>query len=158
MICPYCGHFRKANATMVGRVRRGKDISALCTKCSKRFMVNAETILEGEDETEIVMCRICRTRQAEPGMLLCNDCWSYQNERRQTRQRQEKVEKERKERRCLKPKKSIDELNEEANRANDRRVFSGHKSLINCVHIIDSMDDGIAGYLSAIRADGGDAE
>lgn len=43
-------------------------------------------------------------------------------------------------------------------RANDRRVFSGHKSLINCVHIIDSMDDGIAGYLSAIRADGGDAE
>lgn len=114
MICPYCGHFRKANATMVGRVRRGRDISALCTKCGKRFMVSAETILEGEDETEVVMCRICKTRQAEPGMLLCNDCWSYQNEKRQTRQRQEKVEKERKERRCLKPKKSIDELNEEA--------------------------------------------
>ena len=33
-------------------------------------------------------------------------------------------------------------------RADDRRVFSGHKSLINCVHIIDNM----------IRADGGDAE
>lgn len=43
-------------------------------------------------------------------------------------------------------------------RAEDRRVFSGHRSLINCVHIIDNMDDGIAGYLSAIRADGGDGE
>lgn len=43
-------------------------------------------------------------------------------------------------------------------RADDRRVFSGHKALINCVHIIDNMDDGIAGYLSAIRADGGDGE
>ena len=43
-------------------------------------------------------------------------------------------------------------------RADDRRVFSGHKSLINCVHIIDNMNDVTTGYLSAIRADGGDAE
>lgn len=26
-------------------------------------------------------------------------------------------------------------------RKDDRRVFCGHKSLINCVHIIDNMDD-----------------
>ena len=43
-------------------------------------------------------------------------------------------------------------------RADDRRVFCGHKSLINCVCIIDNMNDGIAGYLSTIRADGGDVE
>lgn len=42
-------------------------------------------------------------------------------------------------------------------RADDRRVFSGHKALINCVHIIDNMDDVIAGYLST-KTDGGDAE
>lgn len=39
-------------------------------------------------------------------------------------------------------------------RADDRRVFSGHKSLINCVYIIDNADNVITGYLSAIRADG----
>lgn len=38
-------------------------------------------------------------------------------------------------------------------RADDRRVFSGHKSLINYVCIIDNMDDVVVGYLSAIRAD-----
>lgn len=38
-------------------------------------------------------------------------------------------------------------------RADDRRVFSGYKTLIKCVHIIDNMDDGIAGYLSEIRVD-----
>lgn len=43
-------------------------------------------------------------------------------------------------------------------RADNRWVFCGHKSLINCVCIIDVMDDEIAGYLSTIRADGGDAE
>lgn len=26
-------------------------------------------------------------------------------------------------------------------RADDRRVFSGYKSLINCIHIIDNMND-----------------
>jgi len=43
-------------------------------------------------------------------------------------------------------------------RADDRRVFSGYKSLIECVHIIDNMDDGIVEYLSTIEADGGGAE
>lgn len=43
-------------------------------------------------------------------------------------------------------------------RADDRRVFSGYKFLVNCIHIVDNMNDGIAGYLSTIRADGGDAE
>ena len=43
-------------------------------------------------------------------------------------------------------------------RADNRRVFSGYKPLVKCIHIIDNMDDGIAGYLSAIRADGGDTE
>lgn len=43
-------------------------------------------------------------------------------------------------------------------RADDRRVFSGYKSLVNCVYIIDNMDDGIAGYLSTIESDGGDGE
>lgn len=43
-------------------------------------------------------------------------------------------------------------------RADDRRVFSGYRPLVNCIHIIDNMDDGIAGYLSTIRADGGDTE
>lgn len=43
-------------------------------------------------------------------------------------------------------------------RADDRQIFIGHKSLITCVHIIDNMDDVITGYLSAIRADGGDAK
>lgn len=38
-------------------------------------------------------------------------------------------------------------------RADDRRVFSGYKPLVKSVHIIDNTDDGIAGYLSAIRAD-----
>lgn len=38
-------------------------------------------------------------------------------------------------------------------RADDRRVFSGPKALINCVRIIDNMDDVVVGYLSAIRAD-----
>lgn len=43
-------------------------------------------------------------------------------------------------------------------RADNRRVFSGYKPLVNCIHIVDNMDDGNAGYLSAIRADGGNAE
>lgn len=38
-------------------------------------------------------------------------------------------------------------------RADDRRVFSSHKSLINCICIIDNTNDVITGYLSAIRAD-----
>lgn len=38
-------------------------------------------------------------------------------------------------------------------RADDRRVFSGHKSLINCVHIIDNADDVIIGYLSTMRTE-----
>lgn len=43
-------------------------------------------------------------------------------------------------------------------RADDRRVFSGHRSLINYARIIDDTNDVIIGYLSAIRADGGDTE
>lgn len=38
-------------------------------------------------------------------------------------------------------------------RADDRRVFSGHKSVVDCVRIIDNMDNTVVGYLSAIRAD-----
>lgn len=113
MICPDCGHYRKATASMVSRAKSG-NISALCPGCHSRYIVTSETVTQGDKEKGETICRVCRCKPAEPGMKLCIECWSRDKDSHEMAKRKKAVEKERSERHMLKPKKSIDELNAEA--------------------------------------------
>ncbi len=113
MICPDCGHYRKATASMVSRAK-SENISALCPGCHSRYIVTADTVTAGDKEKGKGICRICRCRQAEPGMKLCIECWSKEKDAHELASRRNAVQKERSERQAFRPKKSIDELNAEA--------------------------------------------
>ncbi len=114
MICPYCGTYRRATNSMVGKVING-EICVLCPSCNERYVVDRVTVFMGDPEEEKKMCRRCKTREAERGLMVCIDCWNQEVQKRHIEKRQKAVERERSERARIRPKKLT--LDEKAARA-----------------------------------------